>query len=368
MSIRNGRFGVMLAALLAISLGSATSYAASGLTPGPVELQSLGPMTFATSGVLIIGDPKAAAVYAIATEDKQVDGDLQNSLPKDLRGQLAAAIGAEADALEIGDMAVNPETGNVTFSVKANNRCGLVRMSRDGQFQKINLDKIDHGRKQLPNPPADKITGEGRRKRNLRDQSITDVAYFDGKVIVSGLSAGDSPSAVVEFPFPFADNTIVSNVEIFHAAHGRVEDAAIQTFVPLNIDGEPSLLAGFTCTPLVNFPIGKLDGGEKVRGKTVAELGNRNRPIDMIVYEKEGVTHLLLSNTARGVMKVSTEKIDDGPGLTEPVRGGGTAGQPFEKIESLVDVTQMDKLSETHGIALIGKPGDTQRLQIFELP
>lgn len=368
MSIRNCRFQLSLASFLLFSLSTVVGYAASGLTAGTVELQSLGPMTFATSGVLIIGDPKAAAVYAIATEDKQVAGDLSQSLPKDLRASIASQIGAEANAIEIGDLAVNPETGNVTFSVRANNRCSLVRMSRDGTFQNIDLEKIDHARKLLPNPPADKLTGQGRRQRNLRDQSITDVAYFDGKVIVSGMSAGDSPSAVVEFPFPFADNTLVTNVEIFHAAHGRVEDSAIQTFVPLNIDGQPSLLAGFTCTPLVNFPIGKLDGGEKVRGKTVAELGNRNRPIDMIVYEKQGVTHLLMSNTARGVMKVSTQNIDDGPGLTEPVRGGGTAGQPFEKIETLVDVVQMDKLNETQGIAMIGKPGDAPQLQIFDLP
>ncbi len=75
--------------------------------------------------------------------------------------------------------------------------------------------------------------------------------------------------------------------------------AAIRTFVPFTIDGQPSLLAGFTCTPLVRFPLEGLKG-EKVRGTTVAELGNRNTPLDMVVYEKGGEKFLLMTNSPAG--------------------------------------------------------------------
>ncbi|MEZ6090446.1 MAG: hypothetical protein R3C05_20980 [Pirellulaceae bacterium] len=356
-----------VAALIALWFPASAS-AISGLSPGSIELQSLGPITFSTSGVLIVGDPKQAMVYAIDTADRRVDGKLSDNLPKDLTSQLANVLEADAAKIEIGDLAVNPETGNVIISARAGNRVRLIRLTADGKMQPIDLSKIDHAKKQLPNPPADEVTGEGRRRRNLRDQSITDLAFFDGKIIVSGLSAGASPSSVIELPFPFAENTVITNVEIFHAAHGRVEDAAIQTFIPLNINGEPSLLAGFTCTPLVNFPIGKLDGDEKVRGKTVAELGNRNRPIDMIVYERDGKQFLLMSNSVRGVMKLQTDNINDAPGLTERVAGGGTAGQPFEKIESLSDVSQMDKLNDQQGIALVAKADTQPSLIVFDLP
>ena len=40
----------------------------------------------------------------------------------------------------------------------------------------------------------------------------------------------------------------------------------------MNINGEPSLLAGFVCTPLVRFPVNSLKSSEKTRGTTVAEL------------------------------------------------------------------------------------------------
>jgi hypothetical protein len=36
-------------------------------------------------------------------------------------------------------------------------------------------------------------------------------------------------------------------------------------------------------------------------GTTIAELGNRNRPTDMIVYRKGGKDYLLIANTSRGV-------------------------------------------------------------------
>jgi len=44
----------------------------------------------------------------------------------------------------------------------------------------------------------------------------------------------------------------------------------------------------YTCTPLVQFAIPDLKPGAKVKGKTIAELGNRNRPLDMIDYQKDG--------------------------------------------------------------------------------
>lgn len=345
----------------------------SWLGSGSVELQSVGPMTFAESNVLLLGDPKAATVYAIDTEDvagQPADaGDPAQLEIKNLQGALAKALGGDPSSIQLGDLAVNPETGTPFLSAIVDGQPRLVRIAPDGTLQPINLDQVAYAKKTLPNPPADEVTGEGRRRRNPRDESITDITYLDGRVIVSGLSSGPSPSTVLEFPFPFAENTIVTNVEIYHAAHGRVEsDPAIRTFVPFNIDGQPSLLAGFTCTPLVRFPVDQLRGSEKVRGTTVAELGNRNRPLDMFVYEKDGESYLLLSNSARGVMKVSTAEIESNSGLTEQVERGGTAGQPYETIDSLEGVVEMDKLDNQHAVVIQGQPDQQQSLNVVPLP
>lgn len=340
-----------------------------GLTPGPVEIASLGPMTFADRGVLLVGDPKSASIVAIDTlSEAPASATIGNIQIDDVKAALASAASVKPADVQVGDLAVDVENGQVIVSAFVRGGVGLFRVLGDGDVKAINLDKVAHAVKELPNPPADKIVGNGRRAKNRRLESITDLSFFDGRILVSGLSADEAPSSIREFSFPFADNSVVTNVEIYHAAHGRVEEPAIRTFLPMMVDGKPTLLAGFTCTPLVRFPLGDAASDEKVRGTTIAELGNWNKPIDLISYEKDGQSHLLMSNSARGVMKISTEQIQTAPGLTDKVDNGGTAGQPFEKIEGLDDVSEMDKLNDSHAIVLRGKPDETQSLVVISLP
>ncbi len=337
-----------------------------GLTPGTVELQSAGPLAFGPSGVLFIGDVKAAKVYAVNTEDEKSSkaGSFEIA---NLSEQLAAAFGS--DEVTVGDLAVNPETGNAFMSVMAGDEAAIASISPDGSISKLNLDKIAHASVALPNAPEDKEVKRGSRSSNARDSSITDIAYTAGRVLVAGLAAGDSPSAVTEFDFPFNEAATGFRVEIYHAAHGKSEDyAPIQTFVPFNIGGEPSLLAGYVCTPLVKIPVGKFDNQSTVKGTTVAELGNRNKPLDMIVYKKNGKDFLLMANSARGVMKISTENLDENAGLTERVLDGGVAGQPYESIESLQGVIQLDKLDDQHALVVIQQENAPMSLQAVELP
>jgi hypothetical protein len=232
------------------------------------------------------------------------------------------------------------------------------------------LEDIAFARADLPNPPKDQEVGEGNRRRNPRGDTITDIAFIDGQVIVTGLSDGDAPSTVRSFAFPFAEVGGGVNLEIYHGAHGRTENnAVVRTFVPFMIGGEPNLLAGFTCTPLVKFPLSEVQAGsEKIEGTTVAELGNRNRPLDMIVYERDGKSYLLIINSSRGTMKVSTEKIEANAGITEPVRDGGTAGQPYEKIEELNGAVQLDKLNETSAVVLVQTDSGAVDLRTVDLP
>ncbi len=336
-----------------------------GLNPGPVELNSIGPMTFGPSNVLFVGDTKAAKVYAINTEDSgKASADYAI---EDVSGKIASALGV--DRVSVGDMAVNPETGHVFVGVNAGGKGHLVRVAPDGTVTKLNMDKIGHAVAVMPNPPEDKVVGRGRRAKNQRNESITDIAYTDGRVLVSGLTTGDSPSAVREFDFPFRESSEGMQVQFYHAAHGQEENTpAIQTFVPFNVGGEASVLAGFTCTPLVKFPIAKIGDDAKVQGTTVAELGNRNKPFDMIVYEQEGKPYLLMANSSRGVMKISTEGLEQNEGLTKPVRGGGIAGQTFETIESLKDVVQLDKSDDTHAIVMVQPRGGSAMLKTITLP
>src|SRR5262249_3934130 len=132
------------------------------------------------------------------------------------------------------------------------------------------------------------------------------------------------------------------------------------------VGNEPSLLAAYTCTPLVQFPMSDLKPGAKIKGKTIAELGNGNRPIDMIVYQKGGKDFILMANSARGVMKVSTEKMESAASITEPV--SGTKGQAFETIAGLTGIDQLAKLDDSHALVLRKGQGNLFNLESLDLP
>lgn len=348
---------------------SATFGAEWGLKEGTPEIKSAGALAFGPDGILFVGDAKGATVFAIGTGDTKGDPSKVEINVSGLNAKVAELLGVNADKIAINDLAVNPLTGNVFLSVTTSGSAAIVKIAADGKLSQIDLQKVAFQKVELPNAPEDKEVESPRGKRNARNESITDLAYAEGKVYVSGVAAGQSPSNVREIPFPFSDASAGTSVEIYHAAHARVEDnATVRTFVPINIDGEASLLAGFTCTPLVKFPINTLKPGTKTRGTTVAELGNRNQPLDMIVYKKEGKDYLLMSNSARGVMKITTEGITKNTGLTEPVRGGGVAGQSYETIKELEGVVQLDKLNSTHAVVVVKSASGAQDLRTIALP
>ena len=132
------------------------------------------------------------------------------------------------------------------------------------------------------------------------------------------------------------------------------------------IAGQPNVLAAYQCTPLVKFPLSDLKPGSKVKGTTVAELGNRNRPLDMFVYKKGDKDYLLIANTARGVMKVDVEQIDKTNGITNQI--SGTAGLPYDTITSLKGVMQLDRLDKDHALVLVQSESGALDLKVIDLP
>jgi hypothetical protein len=338
------------------------------LKAGTPDLKSAATLAFGPDDILFVGDPKGAAVFAIATGNTEGDAASASININDLPAAIANEL--HATQVAINDLAVNPKTGAAFVAVTADEKPALVQIDGSGKMSRLSLKDVKFSKAALADAPEDKVVGEGRRAQNRRLDAITDIAFFENKVLVSGLSNAQSPSTVRELSFPFADSDKGIGVEIYHAAHGKSEDyAAMRTFVPMMIDGEPSILAAYVCTPLVKIPVKELEAsGDKVRGTTVAELGNMNRPLDMIAYQKDGADYLLLSNSARGVMKITTAGLKENKGLSEPVRGGGTAGQGFEPVPSMAGVIQLDKLNDSFALVLIQAEGGTQNLVSVELP
>jgi hypothetical protein len=184
-------------------------------------------------------------------------------------------------------------------------------------------------------------------RRPIRTSTVTDMAYLDGTLLVAGLSNEEFSSKLRRIPFPFSDDAVDNNLEIFHVSHGKWETAApIRTFVPY--DGGRSILASYTCTPVVHFPLADLEPGTKTVGRTVAELGAMNQPLDMVSFVLDGQEHLLVANSNHGLIKIACRDIDGQEGLTEPRE---PVGVPRE-TEDLQGVTRLANLNGSHVLAL----------------
>jgi hypothetical protein len=182
---------------------------------------------------------------------------------------------------------------------------------------------------------------------------------------VAGLSNEEFASSLRSIPYPFRSANKGAGIEIFHGAHGRFEtNAPVRTFVPFEVKNQPHILAAYTCTPLVKIPVSELKPGNKVKGTTIAELGNRNRPLDMIVYRKGGKDFILMANSSRGVMKLPAQNLETYQPITAQT---DKQGVPYETIASLKGVQQLDKLDDANAVMLIDDGGSLD-LRAVPLP
>lgn len=355
-----------LCVFFAFASGTTTATEPWGLQRGTPDLQSATALAFGPDDVLFVGDTKSAAVFAIGTGDKEGNAPNAALEVRDISQAVGDLAGSDAT---IHDLAVNPQTGTAFLSVSSEQGPLLIQVSESGKLSPLSLEDVPYSRADLADAPEDKGVQRGRRRRNPRNDAITDIAFFENRLLVSGLRGGDTPSSIREFSFPFSSIDRGTGIAIYHAAHGRSEDySAARTFVTLNVDGEPHLLAAYICTPLVKIPLKDLQqSAGSVQGTTVAELGNRNRPLDMISYTRDGADYLLLSNSSRGVMKISTSGLGTNDGLSEPVRGGGTAGQAYETVNAFQGVVQMDRLGDDHAVVLV-QSEDSLDLKTLPLP
>ena len=338
-----------IAAMVAMSAGR-TGVTAAVADEGPV-LQSIGPMTFGPGEVLFAADTSGATIYALDL-GAQADGGKAGAADVEAIDQkIAAMLGTDAASVRVTDLVIHPKTKNAFIGVMrgdgADAKPALLRVDGAGVITAIALDKMKYTKAVLPNAPA---TAEGRR--NPRADSVTDMAFVDGKLIVAGLSNEEFASKLRSFAYPFVAADPGTSVEIFHGNHGQLETRApVYTFIPYTIGGKPHVIASYTCTPLVKFPMESLKGSTKVVGTTIAELGAGNRPLDMILYKKDGKEFLLMSNNSRGVMKIPTADFATAPGITAKVTTE-TGGIAYETITAMKGVEQMDLLDAQRSIVL----------------
>lgn len=304
----------LLTVLLTIGF---VSLQAGGTDPemkkGTPDVKSISKLTFSDGGILFLGDSEGGNIYAIDLKDAEKSSFEEGLTVADVESEIAGMLGTTAENVLIHDMAVNPVSRNTYLSVSRarakwsskwqlpNDLASadvLIRVSTAGEFSEVKLENIEYSSVKLPNPINSEKEHRWKKGTKLRVDAITDLIYNDGNIYIAGLSNEEFAASMWISSYPFKKDVKASTLEIYHGAHGAYEtQAPIRAFLPYELNDKNHIMAAYLCTPLVTFEIDKLGKQKHVKGRTVAEFGAGNYPLDMVLYQNGGKDYVLMSNS-----------------------------------------------------------------------
>lgn len=336
-------------------------------------------LAFGPENVLFIGDSKSAMIYAVQTQVQEVKDPVPFNL-KDFDLALAKSLQIETRDLIVRDMKIHPTSQEAYIAIKKGHAPDAPSMVAivsplNGTIRYLNLTENNSTRISINNPASNDL--KFWRDIPASTFSITDMDYYDGHLYVAGLSNAEFSSSLRKIPYPFNQKQeATQSIEVYHAVHTQMETRApIRTMAIANISGEPTLIASYTCTPLVTMPLKEIGNGQAIRGKTIAELGYGNTPIDMITYmsqEEDGsldqkllVTHKQRSGSLISMRDVAKSMKGNGMVGTMAQMPTGTEGMnilhtPTASIlhidnQNQMMVTMLKRNMETGGLDMISE-------------
>lgn len=367
--------------IAASALALVTATSAFAQSP---ELQSAGALAFDNGNVLFVGDSKAGVVHAfdLTNADLTDQADYQLGRAQTFEGrtifnyldvEIAGLLGVEASDVVINDMVVHKPSKQIFLSVHRGEgpdaEAVIVAVNR-GALELVDLKAAKHTSKSVGPVPTDATFEFGQ---SLNTLAITDIDYYNGELIVAGLSNEEFSSKLRRMPFPFTDEISTASVEIWHAVHAQYETRApiiSQTVAELN--GEPTLIAIYACTPIVRIPLADLKDGAEIRGTMIGEMGFGNTPIDIVPYTNawDGSHNVVVTNTNRSAASLnieavaSAEEMPHGRGV-KPVFSTAGVGQFSLPMSGAM---HLDTLDDSYAVVVRRSPEDARNIQLHTLP
>ncbi|MEM1348485.1 MAG: hypothetical protein AAGI01_08025, partial [Myxococcota bacterium] len=323
-----------------------------------VEVPEIGPfanitaITFDPEGALYVADSDSGEVTAIDVSQEIESGEMVAYNLQNLDATLSELLGAPSADLRVKDLAVHPQSNEAFLAVSrlhdGEYASGIVIVNQAGQARLLD-EPATGARLTIPFAPTDDFTFYGEFPS--RDLSFTDLEVHNGRLFVAGMSNADFASTLWTSELPLGGEPTVTTTEIYHAIHGQMETRApIRALTIANLGGVDHVVAAYTCTPLVVFPVDELLSGGAVTGKTVGELGYGNTPGDMVSIQIMGqdgspLDAIYIQNKNQGgqmIVKPALEAAAAGPGLTAPLMVGakedlGALETPMTSLLQLAD-------------------------------
>jgi hypothetical protein len=330
-------------------------------------------MAFADSGTLFIADWKGARIHALTVPVPHKTGVKPFNL-KDVQGPIAHALKTAPEALRFEDMVVQPDSGlayvALTLRAGKSTKPEVVTIDADGNVRSVDLQKSPQSSVAITDEPsADKTFWRDLPAQSL---TVTDMRFYQGKLYVAGLSNQAFSSTLRVYDYPFNGRSTASSIEMYHPVHNQIETRApIREMAIVPVSGVPTLIAAYTCTPLVAIPLADLKDGAHIAAKTIGELGWGSAPTGMVTFNNGGTDYVLLVNSSRAADLLPLPAIDDAtakPGITTPITW---PTEPYAGVkaimEPLSEVTHLDNLNNDLLLAL-RRDDATGDMQLVSIP
>lgn len=361
---------------------SVVALASSG-TVSAQSLSSAGALAFDTGNTLFVGDAKAGLVHAF---------DLTNALTNQANYQLgraqtfegrtvfnhldveiAALLGVEAADIAINDMVVHKPTKQIFLSVHRGHGPdaeAVIIAVNNGTLELVDLSAADHSLMSVGPVPTAETLEFGQPLNTL---AITDIDYYNGELFVAGVSNEEFSSKLRRIPFPFTNEISTSSIEIWHAVHAQYETRApIITQTIAELDGEPTLIAIYACTPIVRIPLAELTDGAEVRGTMIGEMGFGNTPLDIVPYVNgwDGTSNVVVTNTNRSAASINLEAIASADAMPhgEGVQNVFSVEGVYQFPLPMSGTLHLDTLDDTYALVVRHSPEDVRNIQLHTVP
>jgi hypothetical protein len=364
-------------------MSSALSLALTGAAMADDSvLRSAGALAFDTGNTLFVGDGKAGVVHAFDLSEIVADqSDYQLGRAQTFEGrtifnnldvEIASLLGVEAADVMINDMVVHKSSKQVFLSVHRGHGPeaeAVIVAVNQGNLDLVDLASADHSSISVGPVPTAETFEFGQELNTL---AITDIDYYNGEILVAGLSNEEFSSKLRRIPFPFTDEVSTSSIEIWHAVHAQYETRApIISQTVVELDGVPTLIAVYACTPIVRIPLTELTDGAEVRGTMIGEMGFGNTPLDIVPYVNawDGSENVVVTNTNRSAAALNLEAVASADEMPhgEGVQPVFSVAGVFQYPLPMSGTMHLDTLDENFAVVVRRSPEDTRNIQLHTL-
>ena len=286
----------------AVSLAAALTISTAAVADTPLDIRFAGALEFADDGTLFVGDNHNGAIYAFEIPADAYDGQIMPSSIANIDARIAELLGVNEGAIEINDIASHPLSNDIYISVtrigNLASEPAIVVVSQAQTLSLLDLSSLAFQRQELTEFPSSEVTfgvrGSGPYPPLPRDiakgdiplntLAIMDIEYFEGELFVAGVATDNFLSTLRRMPYPFDGAQSIAQVEMFHITHDQYESRApIRAMSVQEIDGQPQLVAAYTCSPIVLVPLEEIQDGANISARTIMDYGN-GQPLDMVAF------------------------------------------------------------------------------------